>query len=438
MERSSRLRKYHRKDYTQSVDFPVEIVGRDGRVRRYSYDESVRLYQRRVRSAIARLDDAELVDAEVRHCRLRIEQLRRSYLEQQGQAVGDGRVVGTILGAELYAFLARQGLEAPDLGTMKLVSSGIGDVVWLKGQGGRSFMVYVWRLDSRPAQIAFQQQRVLLGVPSTSEGSGPTTSEGDGVERLFVAYQTAEVGILLSGEGSWDRPAIDTGPAEGELEVVDGPVEVVAMRALKDGNIADALRVFEEGMEASPLRPGLALATAAVALLDQQVDRARFAAVFGLLHATQGDATRPLLTAMLGVSLFRLGQPAAARQVLKDSLGVPLGRAVSILVDLTQLRPWGLLSVGVSDGPGARALMWTRSWGLRWCGAGLALACALLTAALLAAPVFPVVAAFTALLGLAAPALVLARLAAAAGRILRAAEEPGLLLGMELLGAKGR
>lgn len=416
----------------------MEIVGRDGRVRRYSYDESVRLYQRRIRSAIARLDDAELVDAEVRHCRLRIEQLRRSYLEQQGQAVGDGRVVGTLLGAELYAFLARQGLEAPDLGTMKLISSGVGDIVWLKGQGGRSFMVYAWRLDSEPARAAFHQQRALLGVPNVNEGSDRPLSGGEGVERLFVAYQTAELGLLLAGEGSWEGPAVDTGPAEGELEVVEGPVEVIAMRALKDGNIADALRVFEEGMELAPLRPSLALATAAVALLDQQVERARFAAVFGLLHATEGDAARPLLTAMLGISLFRLGQPVPARLVLKDAVGAPLGRAVSILVNLTQFRPRGLLSLEVSEGPGARALVWVRSWALRWCGAGLAVACALLAAALLAAPVFPVVAAFMAVLGLAAPALVLARLAATSGRILRAEEEPGLLLGMELLGAKGR
>ena len=51
MEKARKLRRYNRKDYAQLVDFPVEIVGRDGKVRRYSFEESVRLYQRRIASA---------------------------------------------------------------------------------------------------------------------------------------------------------------------------------------------------------------------------------------------------------------------------------------------------------------------------------------------------------------------------------------------------
>ena len=69
VERATRLRRYLRKDYSHVVEFPVEIVGRDGLVRRYSFDDSVRLYQRRIHSAVMRYDDGDLVDAEVRHCR---------------------------------------------------------------------------------------------------------------------------------------------------------------------------------------------------------------------------------------------------------------------------------------------------------------------------------------------------------------------------------
>ena len=42
VDKNRRLRRYGRKDYTQVVDFPVEIVGRDGVVRRYSFEELLR------------------------------------------------------------------------------------------------------------------------------------------------------------------------------------------------------------------------------------------------------------------------------------------------------------------------------------------------------------------------------------------------------------
>ena len=436
MERSTRLRKYHRKDYTQSVDFPVEIVGRDGRVRRYSYDESVRLYQRRIRSAIARLDDAELVDAEVRHCKLRIDQLRRSYLEQQGLPVGDGKVVGTLFGAEVYAFLARQGIESTELSGMKLVGTGVGDVLWLRALGGRTFMLYCWRFDGDAARLAYVQQRHMLAAAGAADSSELQTSAGEGVERLFVAFESAEIGILLAGEGAWEGPSVDIGPPDSDLEVVEGPVEVIAMRALKDGNIADALRVFEEGMEAAPLRPGLALATAAVALLDQQVERARFAASFGLLHAPAGDRTRPLLGALLGVSLFRMNEVAAAQLAVREG-GAPLTRAVNVLIGLSRLRPAGLLAP-VGEGTGARAMTWVRAWALRWMALGALLSGTLALAALLCVPMFPVLAVVLALLALTVPALVGGHLAVVSGRILRAEVEPGLLLGMDLLGSKAR
>ncbi len=71
VDKVRKLRRYQRKDYSQLVDFPVEIVGRDGVVRRYSFEASVRLYQRRIALAPMRYEDQEVVDAEVQHCRKR-------------------------------------------------------------------------------------------------------------------------------------------------------------------------------------------------------------------------------------------------------------------------------------------------------------------------------------------------------------------------------
>ena len=54
IDRSWKLQRYERKDYSELVEFPVEIVGRDGVVRRYSFEDSIRLYQRRISFAPVR------------------------------------------------------------------------------------------------------------------------------------------------------------------------------------------------------------------------------------------------------------------------------------------------------------------------------------------------------------------------------------------------
>ena len=111
IDRSWKLQRYDRKDYTELVEFPVEIVGRDGVVRRYSFEDSIRLYQRRISFAPVRYRERDLVNAELLHCRSRIEQLRRSYFQRFGWASEPGRAgpeeaLGALAG-ELTAFLCR-------------------------------------------------------------------------------------------------------------------------------------------------------------------------------------------------------------------------------------------------------------------------------------------------------------------------------------------
>lgn len=73
-----------RRDYSEIVTFPVEIVGRDGEVRRLGFAESVSVYERRARLAGERMQDPEEVAAEQSHCRRRIRQLRTNYLREYG------------------------------------------------------------------------------------------------------------------------------------------------------------------------------------------------------------------------------------------------------------------------------------------------------------------------------------------------------------------
>jgi hypothetical protein len=106
MDKNGKLQRYDRKDYTELVDFPVEIVGRDGVVRRYVFEDSVRLYQRRITFAPIRYRDADLAAAEAGHCRARIHQLRTSYFVHFGWGTPAGDTVGEELFGELAGELA--------------------------------------------------------------------------------------------------------------------------------------------------------------------------------------------------------------------------------------------------------------------------------------------------------------------------------------------
>ena len=297
MERLLRLRRGVQRDYSQTVEFPVEIVGRDGRVRRFSYDESVRLYQRRIRSAMLRFDDASEVDEEVLHCQQRIEQLRRSYLEyfaastlQSGLSGSDSSVIGSSLGAEVASFLRRafpEEVDGPPLMQCSVVERGVGDTIFVK-IGDRSYLLYAWRIDGQgPAGAveAWKKTRErLAGMPVM-----------EGVERLLTAWQSGDCALLLTGAGELpDLSALDeiALPGSGDL-FIDG------MRALYDGHLGTAIGLFESGLEQQPGRRVLASSAALVALMDGQAERAAFNACVGRLH----HAHDPLLRYIQALAL---------------------------------------------------------------------------------------------------------------------------------------
>jgi hypothetical protein len=316
VERATRLRRYLRKDYTQIVEFPVEIVGRDGLVRRYSFDDSVRLYQRRIHSAPMRYDDGDLVDAEVRHCRQRIGQLRRSYLEHFGWgALRDGQLGGLFAGplaAEIAAFLRRAFAAERDGPTslkLTLVESGVGDTCYVScRESGRSWMLYVWRIDGEGPPGARDAWREAV----TRLASAPV---GETVERLLFTTDSPDVALVLAGAGEWSGPVSVAGSGGAAANDAADPLHA-GVRALYDGHTIHALRLLEAGLDAQPARLVLAQATALVALLESAAERGEFAARFGRLHRP-GD---PLLAYLLGVSLARQGRLDEAGRVIDDAL----------------------------------------------------------------------------------------------------------------------
>src|SRR5262245_39502528 len=149
MDKTHKLQRYDRKDYSELVEFPVEIVGRDSVVRRYTFEDSIRLYQRRISCTPIRHRDPDLIRAEVHHCRSRIEQLRRSYFHRYGWGTPEGAP-----GAEQW----------------------FGD---LSGELA-AFLCRVFSVDGRP------EVRIEPVLPDT-----------DGVSAWYVLQQSASAGMLL-------------------------------------------------------------------------------------------------------------------------------------------------------------------------------------------------------------------------------------------------
>ena len=306
MERLLRWRKA-RKNYQQVVEFPVEIVGRDGQVRRFSFDESVRLYQRRVVSAALRYEGTREVREEVEHCQHRIEQLRRSYLEHFGWGPFRGNAVGSVLGtpraAEVVAFLKRVFGEEPDgIASMLVtpVDTGVTDSCFVQ-TAGRSFLLYCWNLERAEAKAAYTEMvRRLAEAPP-----------GEGVERLWVRWACADVAVLLTGTSAWQEgPPVEDPPVPNPTSDpwLDG------IRALYEGLPALALTRLELGMESTPSRKVLSQTAGLVALWDDKAERAVFDVRTGLIY----HPADPLLLYLELLALFRWLGPAEAQQRLAE------------------------------------------------------------------------------------------------------------------------
>lgn len=309
MDRPPRLRRYQKKDYSQRVEFPVEIVGRDNHVRRYAFDDAVQLYHRRIETAATRYADPETVDAEVRHCRLRIEQLRRSYIAAAGAlrpAAGGGLLAGP-LAADLLFFLRRVLGEAADAAaaTLAPLEGGATEAWWCQtGPGGAGAVLYAFRLDGEGPPGARQ---ALEGVLARLRAAALEP----GAERLYVGTVTPDVALLLAGTEAWSGPSglLQAAPTPGAAPG-EPPADAwhAAMVALQEGQVQGALRQLEAALDAEPTRRVLARAATVVALIADEPVRAEFVARFGLVEAPAD----PLLRYLCALALVRQGRAAEA------------------------------------------------------------------------------------------------------------------------------
>jgi tetratricopeptide (TPR) repeat protein len=199
-----KLRAYDGKDYTEIIEFPVELVDRDGVVRRYSYEESLAVYHRRIQSAPWRYGDDELIRAEIGHCTRRIDQIKRSYSTRRhtgesGRApnprasLGEGydllrRYYDQLLGGHGMRLPAEPSLTVTllqDEPTCRVYHVGFEGT-----RGGHLLYVYPFdrRGDGDPQQAWSEAQASYRGIAA-----------GTGVERLLFSAAGDGLGVLVTG-----------------------------------------------------------------------------------------------------------------------------------------------------------------------------------------------------------------------------------------------
>lgn len=330
MEKSRKLRRYSRKDYTQLVDFPVEIVGRDGIVRRYSFEESIRLYQRRIASASARYDDVEVVAAEIRHCRRRIDQLRRSYFARYGWATIRGtdgtHLLNSELAGEVAAFLRRcLDRTSVELGQLDCVflDEGKGYQVYYVhrteplGDADERYLLYVYRFEDDgpcPGREAFFS---FLKVLQDNRGGA------EGMEVLVAFHHTADCGLILSGrmgEVRIESPEPDDSSLPSiDLTAFESPGRPdplrEAMMLLHQGARSAALKRFRAAYEQNHYRRAAYVGAAVVADQLGETDEALTATRMAV-HYFPHD---PALQFHLAVAALRKHEVELARQAIARS-----------------------------------------------------------------------------------------------------------------------
>jgi hypothetical protein len=332
MDKTRKLRRYRRKDYTQVVDFPVEIIGRDGVVRRYSFEESVRLYQRRIASADLRYKDSEVTLAEQAHCQQRIEQLRRSFFARFGwPEIGlvdgleetDGRISG-----EVAAFLLRcLSGEYADLSTFCItplderdhyrayhLQAPLSVDETSQHEPGR-FLLYVYRFEQAATCTSrdafFDYVKVLEGLKMSSTND---------VELLIAFHHTGDCGLILTGTRDV-VPIIDKEALIDALDLswADGKPPRAAllsegMGLLRRGLHAEALERFVIAYSRQHYNRLAYVAAAALANLLGHDDEAETAAIMGTRYFP-GD---PALGFHLALAHLRRGEFARSRTILED------------------------------------------------------------------------------------------------------------------------
>lgn len=243
-----KLRAYAQKDYSEFIDFPVELVGKDGVIRRYTYEESLLVYQKRIESAHQRYRDPDLAEAEIDHCYKRIEQLKRSWRQLSASRAADGessyRAPGTEGdAAEACKRFVRSWYVKALAGRVPPSDEPVNVYLTLLERQGALRVFYVSLAGSNDGHLLY----VFSFAGSEEEGDrarhqfaqyvqileSNARLGGDGVERLLGKKSNDRYGFILTGSSAeLLRPSAD--PATAAIAGQGGAVSRERLRALID------------------------------------------------------------------------------------------------------------------------------------------------------------------------------------------------------------
>lgn len=278
MNKSDKLRLYGQKDYTELIEFPVELVGKDGVVRRYTYEESLLVYAKRIESAFQRYRDRDLAAAEVDHCHKRIEQIKRSWKAVSARKIESSAdhaaryeetaaaecrgFIREYFGRALAERVATDEEPIPiylalvqHTGPLKVFHVSLAN-----RKGGHLLYAFAfgWEPDTEGVTDARSQyadwNRILASAPGA----------GEDVERLLAAREGKDFGFLLTASQAAAAPAAMDDVVEGPSAAGGG-----ARRAKKKAGANARVRVQ--------------------ALLDEDPTNAEAHYAMGILLAGEGD-----------------------------------------------------------------------------------------------------------------------------------------------------
>jgi len=277
MADENKLRRYRGKDYSETVEFPVELVDRDGVVRRYSYRESLRVYLRRIASAHARYTDENLVLAEVDHCNKRIDQLRRSYLHRcrdlGARLASDRRTrVQFVLGeglAVLHEELGEPLFECAHLDIVALAEDETPAVYQItRAASVQTYLLYVFEGEGADASFETYRRSVEWNALSGAPLGERLVVAREGETAAFLLTQRVAHDGADTADGLfdiWRENQRDT--PDPEPDAYPGADRFAAgLAALKRRDPAEAIRYFKETIDDNPYHREAYLALSA--LLD--------------------------------------------------------------------------------------------------------------------------------------------------------------------------
>ena len=346
MDKQDKLRRYSHKDYSDLVRFPVEIVGRDSVVRRYPYEDAVRLYQRRVAFAGLRYRDRDVVDAEVLHCNRRIDQLRSSYFYFFGWArPADSEHPDTILrgyAGDVTAFLARTFRVAGRLPMrLELVAqSSEWTSEWMVLPEGASS---AFRLEVHvfpPSALEGSREQFLASVDRIREESG----------EWVTAHNSADCGIILSGDSEQFEDAVTQMSLVAESR--EGPSSwELALDEVRLGQYRAALARLRKLVEDYPRNRRAYILGAVLALaLARKTTALEFTALGRLYFPDDSDINLLFANSLAQEGRYKEARTALDSCVLVGDVGRAWGEQLRFWLDLEGMRFVSVLSsMGVLD-----------------------------------------------------------------------------------------